>query len=274
MVQMGHVRLGKLPASKQWKDIVQYLATGDVSVAELAERVSKACDASFAKATQDPAFQKAIHLLCQIPQIAKQEKLSESLAQIGIYVPDNPSRTDIIVGFERALEKEQRSANQNITDLSEMAKHSGIAVLNAIMQKPPPPSQGNLLEEVKEKSGIHRLLESSATPEGFGDLAQNFFADLAKNNIRYFMDRELPHHLGPNGFLKSIPDMTLFDKSVDMHCKEASFIMRTFARDWNAKIHYAENRSVARKDIDRFTRVAVEKLRKEFKYRNGENEGS
>lgn len=38
---MGHVRLGVLPASKKWKEIVSYLSAGNVSVGELANKVNK-----------------------------------------------------------------------------------------------------------------------------------------------------------------------------------------------------------------------------------------
>jgi len=267
---MGHVRLGKLPASKKWKEIVQYLADGNISVAELADRIAEACDKSFAVATNDPAFQKALHLLCQIPQAAKQDNISEALAKLGIQVPDNPTRTDIIVGFDGAIENTQRDGSKNITDLSDIAKQAGIAALNTLLQKTVPPLQMDFLKE--PKSAVHRQLEESATAEGFGDLAQNFFATLAKNNIQYYIDRELPNHLGNNGFSHSIPDMTLFDQSLDRHCKEASFIMRTFARDWNANALYNQKKTLTQKDVNGFAHVAIDKMRKEFKFRNEANE--
>ena len=267
---MGHQRLGKLPASKQWQEIVKYLTSGDVSVAELANRVADACDNAFSIATKDPAFQKALNLLCQIPQAANHDNLSDGLAKIGIHVPDDPSRTDIIVGFERAIEKAQRDGSRNITDLSEMAKQSGIAALNTLLQKPAPPPQLDLWDS--PKGDTHRQLDAASTPNGFGDLAQNFFSDLAKNNIKYYMDRELPRHLGQGGLSHSISDMTLFDQSVDRHCREASFIMRTFARDWNANALYNQKKTLTQKDVNGFAHVAVNKMRKEFRFRNGVDE--
>jgi hypothetical protein len=57
---MGHVRLGKPPASKKWREIVGYLAEADVCVAELADAVAAASEKSLARATKDPAFIEAV----------------------------------------------------------------------------------------------------------------------------------------------------------------------------------------------------------------------
>ena len=38
---MGYVRLGRLPATRKWKEIVQFLASDGFSVADLADRVRK-----------------------------------------------------------------------------------------------------------------------------------------------------------------------------------------------------------------------------------------
>ncbi len=267
---MGHQRLGKLPASKKWREIVAYLADENASVAELADRIVDACDGSLAKASKDPAFQQALHLLCLLPQAARADNLQVGLAQIGVAVPDNPSRTDIIVGFEKAIEKAQRSSNHGVTDLSEMAKQAGIAALNSILQQPAPAPQLGFWDE--PKSDTHRILDHSATPDGFGNLAQEFFVNLASHNIKYFMHRELPKHLGTEGTSPFVSDMSLFDRNVDKHCREASYIMRPFARDWNANILYNKGTSIDKKALSGFAHVAMNKMRKEFKFRNAADE--
>lgn len=267
---MGHIRLGRLPATRKWQEVVRFLVSDDFSVAKLADRVVAACDESFSSATKDPAFRKALHLLCSIPIAARQNDLSTSLANIGIQIPENPSRTDIISGFEKAVEKAQRSASKGVTDLSEIAKQAGVAALNTILLRDPPPPQLAFWD--KPKDNTHRQLEAMATPEGFGDLAQTFFAAFAKNNIRYFVDRELPKHIGASSIAKSIADLTLFDENLDRHCREASFIMRTFARDWNAKKVYVQKSSPTEKDIRGFAHIVSEKMKKEFMIRNGKDE--
>ena len=67
---MGHVRLGKMPATLKWKEVVALL--GDQpSIPDLAEAVERASDVSLAEAVKDPGFVEALWLLLQIPKAAK-----------------------------------------------------------------------------------------------------------------------------------------------------------------------------------------------------------
>ena len=266
---MGHQRLGILPATKAWREIVSYIARGDASVEALADYVFDACDKSFSSASNDPAFREAIHLLCKIPLAAKSENLQESLRELSVDVPANPSRTDILSGFEQAIENVQRGNSKNITDLSEMAKYAGIAALNKLLSTPSPAPQLELWGE--PKSGTHVILRHAATPDGFSDLAQSFFSTLGKNNIEYFVSRELPKHLGKGGFSQSIPDMILFEQNNARHNNEASLIIRNFARDWYAKANYQDKKKLSQKEVAGFASVSIEKFRKEYRMRNRPN---
>ncbi len=60
---MGHVRLGRLPSSRDWWDIMGHLAAGDISIADLADAVAAASDKSLMKAIRDPTFVEAMWLL-------------------------------------------------------------------------------------------------------------------------------------------------------------------------------------------------------------------
>lgn len=90
---MGHQRLGKLPATKEWREIIEYIISGKGTVAELANKVFNACDNAFSFASKDPAFKETIHLLCKIPIAAKSDNLISALAELGIKVPENPIPT-------------------------------------------------------------------------------------------------------------------------------------------------------------------------------------
>lgn len=267
---MGHQRLGRLPASKAWREIVACLVSGKESVSELADRVFDASEKALSNASNDPAFREAIYLLCKIPIAAQADDLALAFAQLGIHVPANPTRTDIIAGFERAIEKAQRSGSKDITDLSDIAKQAAISALNSLLAKPPPAPQLDLWKKPIE--GAHLTLKHCATPEGFADLAQSFFAYIGENNTRYYIDRELPKHLG--GFVKSTVDMALFDQNNRQHSKETALIMRFYAKEWYAKVNYHEKKKITLKDTAGFAHIAISKLRKELKVRNEDSASS
>ncbi len=263
---MGHQRLGKLAATKAWRDIVSLIAEGDVSVDTLADAVLDACDKSFALAKDDPAFREAMFLLCKIPMAACEENLGEGLRKIGLDVPDKPERTDIIAAFEDAINNVQRNARSGLTDLGVMAKEAAIAVMNNLLTKPAPAANLELFGD--PKSGTHLILKQAATPDGFCDMAQSFYATFGTHNIQYFLDRVLPLHLGKSGVCQSIPDMIMFEQNNVRHNQEASYIMRTFAREWYAKAKYQDKKELAQKDVAGFASIATEKMRKEYRMRN------
>jgi len=57
---VGHVRLGELPASQGWKDIVACLESGDFSFAELADRVADALRFRLRKSLRGSRFSRAL----------------------------------------------------------------------------------------------------------------------------------------------------------------------------------------------------------------------
>ncbi len=263
---MGHVRLGQPPATKKWREIVAYLEAGDVSIPALADAVAEATDKSLMKAAKDPAFIEALWLLIKIPQAAKSKNFAQALKDLGITVPDSPSITDLAVGFDAAIETAQRRNSPNTTDLSEMAKHAGIAALDSLARESTP----SLWKSDREDE--RTTVATFSAPEKFAELSQRFFTNLVEHNIQYFLDREIPRHVRPGNFVQSVGDMASFDGAVKRHCAETTIIMRAFAKDWLGKNAHNLKKDISRKDVAGFAHVAFKKIRKELSIRSAANE--
>ena len=258
---MGHVRLGKLPASRDWRSIIGYIAGGDVAVADLANAVASASDKSLMKAIRDPALIEAIWLLMKIPDAARSPNFVQELSTLGISVPNNPSITDVVAGFDAAVEAVQRQGRNGMTDLGEMAKQAGIAALYGVVQDRLPTLWTPTQEDERT------TLASLHTPDRFGDLSQRFFSRLVEHNIQYFLDREMPKHIGPGSINHSIGDMVTFDGAVRRHCEETTVIMRAYARDWLGNHGFHQGKDLSRTDASNFSYTAFEKIRKELTVR-------
>ena len=63
---MGHIRLGVLPKSRKWQQVVDQLRLG-ADVADVAGFAAEAAETSLKNASNDPAFLHAFWLLTQIP---------------------------------------------------------------------------------------------------------------------------------------------------------------------------------------------------------------
>lgn len=258
---MGHVRLGRLPSSKDWRSIVEYLAATDLSIADLANAVADASDKSLMKAIRDPALIEAIWLLMKIPHAARSPDFAQELRALGIFVPTNPSITDVVVGFDAAVEAVQRQGGEGVTDLGEMAKQAGVAALYGAVRDRLPSLWAPTRED--ERTTIASL----DAPDRFGDLSQRFFSRLAEHNIQYFLDREMPKHIGPDKINHSIGDMVAFDGAVRRHCEETTVIMRAYAKDWLGNHGFRQGKDLSRKDAFNFSYTAFEKIRSELTVR-------
>src|SRR3954469_23430820 len=63
---MGHIRLGVLPTSRKWRQVIEHLRLG--AAADLiAAATADAAEASLKRASYDPAFLHSFWLLTQIP---------------------------------------------------------------------------------------------------------------------------------------------------------------------------------------------------------------
>src|SRR3954462_14202421 len=67
---MGHIRLGVLPKSQKWQQVIEELRLGS-EVNTVAAAAADAAEARFQRASNDPAFLHAFWLLTQIPLAAR-----------------------------------------------------------------------------------------------------------------------------------------------------------------------------------------------------------
>jgi hypothetical protein len=100
---MGHIRLGKLPATKQWHQVVALLSR-DASVEQIAGASAKAADSSLAHARNDPAVQQSFWLLTQIPLAARAPDFAKGLQNLGLDVGASPSLFDVVGAFAKAVD--------------------------------------------------------------------------------------------------------------------------------------------------------------------------
>ena len=80
---MGHVRLGTLPRSKKWRDVVSLLEAGS-SVQAVAEAAAKASEHDLSRASKDPRFQFVTSLLVRLPFLARGPGFEDNLSELGI----------------------------------------------------------------------------------------------------------------------------------------------------------------------------------------------
>jgi hypothetical protein len=255
---MGHVRLGVLPKTRKWRQVVAELRYG-APVDAVAAAAADAAETALHGASHDPAFQHAFWLLTQLPLAARGPGFEGALRRLGLEVPDRPGLMDLVAAISGAVDRHARDRGGR-SDLGEMAQMAAVESLTGVVGPMLPSLFGPSAEEVQRAIG--RL----AGGERFGALAREFFARLTQRSLAYFLSRELANHVGSGERFREDAARARFDDALDLHCRETARIVEAFAGGWYGKNVY-QGDGLTPDAVSRFAAVAFKKIRAELRKR-------
>ena len=187
---MGHIRLGRLPKTRAWKQVVEAIASGE-DAPEIAACSAEAAERAFRGAAGDPVLSRSFWLLVQVPLAARGHSFVGDLARLGVAVPADPDLHDILGGISASLEDHaRRSSHPN--DLDSMARLSAIESLTALVGVELP----SLF--APNPADVQRTIAGFSRGDDFSRLAREFLVRLTQRTLGYFLSRELAGHIGPD----------------------------------------------------------------------------
>lgn len=255
---MGHIRLGALPKSRKWEHVVGLIAEG-ADVDRVAAASADAADHGLEQASRDQGLSHAFWLLTQIPQAARETDFAGHLRRLGLEVSDKPTLLEIVGAFTNAVDRHVRESGKR-TDLGEMAQHAAAETISSLVGRDLPNLFGSTTADVQQ--GFAKL----GTSVQFSVLARDFFSRLTSRSLGYFLSRELSKHVGPNKRFAAINEHSDFNAALDLHCREASRIIKEFSGGWYGKTLFQEG-DISPEKASQFAHVAFKKLRAELRKR-------
>lgn len=255
---MGHLRLGELPKTKEWKHVVALLRAGG-NVAELAGATALAADKALDGARGDPGLGYAVWLLTQLPLAARSGYFAERLEELGFSAGAGQSLLALTSEFAQAVDRNVAGLARR-TDLGDMARQAAAETLMAAIG----PNLPNLFSDVGD---VRAELSKLATKVQFGNLARDFFARLTNRTLEYYLSRELPNHVGPGRTFANLDEQTAFRAALSRHCDETSLIVEEFAGGWFSKSNFKGTLSPT--SAQGFADYSLKKLRNELRARGG-----
>lgn len=93
---MGHIRIGRLPKIRKWRQVISLLNSPSTSPREIARATAEAAEDFFAKRKSDPALAYSYWLLTQIANCARSENFVSELNQIGVDITDVRNTFDFL----------------------------------------------------------------------------------------------------------------------------------------------------------------------------------
>jgi hypothetical protein len=256
---MGHIRLGALPKSRKWNQVVG-LISGGADVEHIAAASANAAENSLERASNDDGLAHAFWLLTQIPLAARQADFPDRLRALDLDgLSREPTLIEIVAAFGRAVDR-HIGANRRRTDLGEMAQQAASETLTSLAGRELPTLFGPAPADVQV------ALAKLGSSDRFSLVARDFFSRLTARSLGYFLSRELSTHVGPAKRFSAIGEHSAFNAALDQHCREASRIIREFSGGWYGKT-LNEKKDITQDDARKFAHVAFKKLRAELRKR-------
>jgi hypothetical protein len=184
---------------------------------------------------------------------------SERLAVLGLQVSKEPTLLEIVAAFTLAVDRHVREFGKR-TDLGEMAQLAGSETLACLVGRELPSLFGPTAADVR--LAVARL----GTSDRFSIVARDFFSRLTSRSLGYFPSRELSKHVGPNKRFSGVSEHSDFNAALDLHCREASRIIKEFSGGWYGKTLHQE-KAITQDAARKFAHVAFKKLRAELRSR-------
>lgn len=256
---MGHIRLGQLPRSRKWRDVVELIAAG-ADVPQVANATIKAADSAFSFVNDDTGYNQAVWLMTQLGLAAGQEKPLEYLRSNGINIPDNTSLPGVAAALTEALDSHS-AANGGHSDLGELAQR---ALVDAVIQRMEPKLAQKSLFNL-QADDTRQALAELRKPNEFGKLSREFYSRLTNECMNYFLSQTLATNLGAGQRFPTMNQMAQFEQALSTHCREASAIVEQFSGEWYSKHRYEEQGSISRESVKGFASWALKKMKDELK---------
>jgi len=222
---MGHIRLGQLPRTRKWRDVVELVAAG-ADIPQIANATIKAAESAFLFVRDDSGYNHAVWLMVQLGLASHQAQPLQHLRSHGIDIPDNTSLPGVAVALTEALDNHS-AAHGPRSDFGELAQR---ALVDAVIKCLEPKLAQELLYDMQSDE-TQKALAEFRKPKEFGRLACAFYSRLTTECMNYFLSQTLATNLGAGQRFPTTNQMEQFERALATHCREASAIVEQFAGD-------------------------------------------
>ena len=251
---LGHIRLGTLPRTRQWIQVLDLIG-GGAGTPDVAAATMDASQRGLINAAKDPGLVYTVWLLTQVPLAARSKDFVARLQKLGLGVADSPSLMEVVGAFTGAVDAHLRRTGGR-TDLGEMAQMAAAEALTALGT----PANASLFETTAPNA--QQMIKSFSTSKQFSTLAREFFTRLSRKYLTYFLSRELSNYVSGDGRFSNIDRHAEFNKGLDLHCRQASRIIEEFSGGWFSKTNFEGGITQAK--AAGFVHIALKKLRAEL----------
>lgn len=259
---MGHTRLGKIPTTLKWNEVVSLIAgTGvmgsspDADISTITARTLDAAQGALDKSVDDPGVRYTFYLLTQIALASRKDNWETALAAHGLRIANTQTVFDFTAEVQEAIDRHVRLSPRGSTDISEMAQQAAGEALLSLSVAHSHSLFGESSEDVRE------ILRPLSTRKGFGELGQRFFGRFVGRFLNFYLSRIAAAQIGTK-WIQDAGDFARFEDYLRRHCDQSARIVRDFCGAWYSKAEYEQG--IDLENTSGFLAVAMHKLRAEL----------
>lgn len=255
---MGHVRLGRLPRTILWQNVVGLIDDSPDNIPAVAAGTISATDARLRSLPTDPSLVYCYWLLTRITSASRDDVFDAALARLGLPVPASESALAYISQLSDVV-REDLAPYTLSGPFGEIASLAQRRALSETIGAHGRSIFGSSVEDIQHAFRAH------STPTQFGELTRRFFGDYIARTLRYFVERDVSNLVGDGHALRTIEESRQFTSSLDRYARESTGIIEEFASDWYSKHNWEASGAISQEEVQVFIAVALRKLRSELK---------
>ncbi len=254
---MGHIRLGRLPKTKEWRRVLEVLEAPGLTAADLATATAAAAADRFESLQRDLSIGECVWTLVRIASASKSSDFAAELNDLGIDV----NRASTGLGFVAEVGRVVQKRIYELRQPSVFAEMAALSLKDVLAER--------VIEQAKSLFGttladVQSACSRFGTDKGFGEAARAFFARFTARTLQFFTDKELSNYIGDNKPIKGVSAARQLNLDMERFCRESALIVEEFASGWYSKQNWLTNRAIDRSLTLDFMYYALKKLQMEL----------
>lgn len=263
---MGHTRLGTIPKTRKWKQLVALMAgerglqvgpkgTLAGAVEDVAARALALTETGLDSAIDDKGLQYTFYLLTQLVLAAREVDWQSRLQVFGVHIADDASTFELTMELQSAID-DYLLRHSRPTDISEIAQQ---AIGEAVSTLAGPRSVTLFGQGAEE---LQHAVRAFSTKQGFAELGQEFFSSFMTRFLNFYLSRATAAQAGGE-MLQQVGDISEFNSALSKHCRQTARIVHDYCGEWYSKTEFTQGISLD--NTSRFMAIAVKKLQSELR---------
>ena len=253
---MGHERVGALPRTKRWADVVDGIAAAadvDGNVRDLANATLENVRSRLLAIHDDAGVIASFQFLLGLALSASPSVDRDSLGDLAIDLESNPSRLKLASILSQYVDDHRQSA-----EYGEIARKAAVDAMSLWTEQ-----ETRQLSFTGEHERVAEVWSRASEGRGFCEVSRLFFAKFVERYLNYFLSREASSQLVSTEARERLATrLQEHVNGVSHHAFETARITQSFAAGWFNR--HARDRMPSSDEVVGFLSHSIGKLREEL----------